>query len=108
MKKITLIAILILLFISCSKVDSFILTQKLGPQYQKIKIIWTDNIKELSFNNQVVIDQGVYYLLPKKYRISWKYKFRKNSKKFYKWKVIDMDLTNVKELNFKNGEIIVN
>jgi len=96
----------IIFFTACSKVDPFILTKKLNPNYEEIKIYWTDDISEVTFNEQIIKKQGVYYLLPKKYDLTWKYEFIKGNETVYKWKSAEINLLNTKEIHFEKGLVI--
>ena len=98
--------IVLVFSLSCSRVDPFIFTKNLNPLHNEIKIFWTKDITEVSFNSKVIKKQGVYYLTPKQYNLSWKYKIIKNHKIAYKWKSSKIDLSNTKELYFEKDIVI--
>lgn len=106
MKNKILILFLIVFLGACARVDPFILTKRLNPNYEEIKIFWNDSITEVTFNHQIIKKQGAYYLLPKKYKLSWKYKIIKENETVYKWKSTEIDLENVKEIHFEKEKVI--
>ena len=108
MKNKILCSMFFILFCSCSKistVDPFILTQKLNPHFDEIKIFWTDDISEVTFNNKIIKTQGVYYLAPKEYNLTWKYKIIKDNETVYKWKSSKLDTLNTKEIYFEKEQV---
>lgn len=106
MKNKVLILVVIIFLTACSRVDPFILTKKLNPNYEEIKIFWSDDISEVTFNEQIIKKQGVYYLLPKEYNLTWKYKIIKKNEPVYKWKSEKIDLHNTKEIHFEKEQVI--
>lgn len=95
-----------LILISCAKVDPFVLTKRLNPNYQEIKIFWSDSITEVAFNDQIIKKQGVYYLLPKEYKLTWKYQIIKENEVIHKWSSSNINLENTKEIHFEKEQVI--
>ena len=105
--KYKILLLLTLIFLAaCSRFDPFVLTKRLNPNYEEIKIFWTDDISEVTFNEQIIKRQGVYYLLPKKYKLTWKYEVIKEHETVYKWKSAEIDLLDTKEIHFEKGKVI--
>jgi len=89
--------------ISCTQIDPFVFTKRLSPLHNQIKIFWSEDITEVTLNDYVIKKQGVYYLMPKKYNLSWKYKIIKENETVFKWKSSKIDLANTKEIYFEKG-----
>lgn len=106
MKNKILIIFIVIFFTACARIDPFVLTKRLNPNYEQVKIFWSDAITEVTFNNQIIKTQGAYYLLPKKYKLTWKYQIIKENETVYKWKSAEIDLENVKEIHFEKEKII--
>lgn len=106
MKNKIFILVFALFLVACARVDPFLLTKKLNPNYEEIKIFWSDSIKEVAFNDQVIKKQGPYYLIPKKYKLTWKYKVIEDHETVYKWKSSTIDITDAKEVHFEKGKVL--